>query len=323
MNINPPTVFDDFIINKKFAHILSTFNKDNLSNILLYGLENTGKKTLVYAFINHLYKHNTIKVYEKEESLKYKQKKYTCKYKYTKYYYDIDLLENIKVSKYVINHFIDHICSNKCVHNSYRVFIIHNLHILDKKLIQALLHIMEKNYNNNRFILVCNSTQIPLFNKINSYCFALRCRICPLELDNYINKNKINFSKKHTDIAYSCNNLYHINLLNNCKGIKKYQPIDIYVKKIYNSIKKYKTILFIEKVREIIYEMHLLNFNMSQFILLFIKYIIDKNSLLTNTHIHMLYHLAAKYDSSNPGYFQPFTLIESFFIEIKKMKVYI
>ena len=323
MNIKTPTHFNDFIINKKFVQILSKFNKNNLVNILLYGHPNTGKKTLVYALINHIYTNNNIKVYKKEDSLKYKQKNYTCKYKYTKYYYEIDLLENIKVSKYVITNFIEHICRNKCVHNSYRLFIIHNLHILDIQLIQAFLHIMEKNNNNNRFILVCNSSQIPLFNKINSYCFSLRCHICPLELENYIRENKIKLSKKNKVIAYSCNNLYHINLLMTCKGIKKYEPIDMYVKKTYDIIKKYKTILFIEKIREIIYEMHLLNFNMSQFILLFIKYVITKKSLTNNTDIHRLYHLAAKYDSHIPEYFQPFTLIESFFIEIKKSRVYV
>ena len=319
MNVSVPTNFNDFIINKKKVDILSTFNKHNLSNILLYGHPNTGKKTLVYSFIQHLFSNETLTIHQKEDALKYKNKHYTCKYTYTKYYYDIDLLENIKSSKYIINDFINNICSNTCIEYPYRILIIHNLNVLDKNLIKSLLHIIEKYYKHNKFILLFNTPQIILFNKINSYFFTLRCNIDKDELSTYIKDKKV--SKKIKSIICSCNNLYYINLLLEFKTLQPYDPIQIYIVKIYKIIKKYNTILFLEKIRELIYEFYLLDFKLSHLIQHFIRYVIHKQKNIPDDTVHILYHLCAKYDPTQPQFFQPFTLVETFFIEVKQLNI--
>ena len=78
MNIEPPNNFDDFIINKNKVNILKKFNINNLSNILIYGKENTGKKTLVYNFLKYLYNVSSINTHKNEDSFKYKNKHYSC-----------------------------------------------------------------------------------------------------------------------------------------------------------------------------------------------------------------------------------------------------
>jgi len=324
MNITGPTNFNEFIINKRIVNILRNFTIHNLTNILLYGHKNTGKKTIIYNFIKHLFNKTSITTQHKVDELKYKHKQYSCSYKYSKYYYEIDLLENIKCSKYIINDFIQNICNNKCINNSYRIIIIHNLHVIDITLIKSLLNIIERNYHNNKFILICNSTQINLFYKLSSIFLTLRCYIDKNELELYIEdmvRKKYTLTKKNTPIIYSCNDLYYINMLLEFKSIPPYDPIQKYVEKIYTIIKKYNTILFLEKIRPLLYEMYLLDFNLALLIQQFIKYIKIKHKNIPDDTLHLLYHLSATYDPLQSHYFQPFTLVETFFINIKKLNI--
>ena len=319
MNIEPPNNFDEFIINKKKTNILKKININNLSNILLYGPENTGKKTLVYNFIKYLYNVPSINTHKKEDSFKYKNKHYSCIYNYSKYYYDIDFLENIKQSKYIINIFLKSICINKCIHGSYRIIIIRNINVLDTLLLKSFTNILEKYYEHNRFILVIN-TDIPInYKNLFNFFFTLRCSIDKDELDEYIKIKNCKLSKKSTDIINNCNNLYHINTILKSKSLKHFDPILMYIKKIYTIIKNNNNILFIIKIKDIIYEIYLLNFNMSKFILTFIRFIIDKKNI-SDDNQHTLYHLAAEYDPKNKTV-QPFTLMETFFIKVKQMNI--
>ena len=321
MNIQAPNNFSEFIINKKNAKILSGFNKNNLNNILFYGNKNTGKKTLLNCFIKHLFNKDSFNIQNKEDLLKYKNKNYSCTYKYTKYYYDIDFLKNIKCSKYIINDFLKNICNNKCIDNSYRIIIIHNLNYLDVHLIHAFLNIVEENYKFNKFILIYNTTNIKLFNKMISLFFTLRCNIDKNELKKYIETNNFKLTKKITPVIYTCNNLYYINLLLEFKSLELYKPIEKYVKKIYSIIKKYNTILFLEHIRPLLYEMYLHDFSLTELIQTFITFLLNKNKNISDINIHLLYHLGAKYDPLKKGFFQPFTLVESFFIEVKKLDI--
>ena len=54
MNLVPNNL-DDFIINKKYADILKNLGKEEVPNILFTGYNNSGKKTLLDAYINNLY----------------------------------------------------------------------------------------------------------------------------------------------------------------------------------------------------------------------------------------------------------------------------
>jgi DNA polymerase III delta prime subunit len=319
MNIEPPNNFDDFIINKNKVNILKKFNINNLSNILIYGKENTGKKTLVYNFLKYLYNVSSINTHKKEDSFKYKNKNYSCTYTYSKYYYDIDFLENIKQSKYIINIFLKSICNNKCIHDSYRIIIIRNINVLDTLLLKSFTNILEKYHKNNRFILLID-TDIPVnYKNLFNFFFTLRSTIDKKELEEYIKINNCKLSKKSISIIKNCNNLYHINTILKFKSLKNFDPILTYIKKIYTILKKNNNILFIIKIKEIIYELYLLNFNMSKFILKFINFIIKKNNIQDDIQ-HILYHLAAEYDPRSKS-MQPFTLMEIFFIKVKEMNI--
>lgn len=321
MDIKPPILLSNFIINKNNAKILSTFNTNNLTNILLYGQPNTGKKTLVHALIKHLYNVNTYTIHTKEEVFTYNRKNYSCIYTYTNFYYNIDFAKNIKCSKYIINSFIKNICNNTSINNTFRIIIIHNLDLLDIKLIKSFIHIIEKYYTDTRFIIVSNTNEPKLFKSLLSFSFTLKCHIDKDDITSYINHHKCKLSKKITAFIYSCNNLYLINKSIEFKTLPVYAPILKYVKKIYNIIKNNNHILFIEKIRTIIYEMYLLNFNLYTLILKSIQYIIDTNKHVSDKDIHTLYHYAALYDPSHNNTIQPFTLIETFYIQVKILDV--
>ena len=160
---------------------------------------------------------------------------------------------------------------------------------------------------------------------MSSFFFTIRCNIDKDDLKKYINytveKHNIKLSKKILPIIYSCNDLYYINMLLEFKSLKPYDPLQKYIEQIYSIIKKYNTILFLENIRPILYEVYLLNFNLSKMIRKFISFVQTKNKHIDDSTLHIIYHLAAVYDPSQPEYFQPFSLIETFFIEIKKLNI--
>ena len=321
MDAEPPTHFSDFIINKRYAKTLSLFTKNNMQNILIYGQPNIGKKTLIYSLINHLYDVKSLHVNTKEEVFKFNKKKHVCIYKYTKYYYEIDFSNNIKHSKHIINVFIKNICDNKSINNTFRIIIIHNFDLLKKQLIKAFIKIVEKYYKYTKFIFISNTNEPRLFKYMMGYFCTMRCHIDNTELTQYIEHYNVKLSKKITPVIYTCNNLFYINSLLSLPALPLFHPILNYVIKIYNIIKKTDHILFLDKVRPIIYEVYLLDFKLTDLILQFIKYIIRMNKKITDEQHHLLYHFAAKYDSSNQLSIQPFTLAETFFIQIKILDV--
>ena len=55
-----PIKLEDFIINRKIALELLKLNKYTIGNVLIYGNQNSGKKTLVNALINNIFNTNIL-----------------------------------------------------------------------------------------------------------------------------------------------------------------------------------------------------------------------------------------------------------------------
>ena len=62
-NTLTPIYLDDFIINKDIADSLKLITKDNVINMIFNGQANTGRKTLVYSFLNTFNKCNIYKLH--------------------------------------------------------------------------------------------------------------------------------------------------------------------------------------------------------------------------------------------------------------------
>jgi len=98
------------------------------------------------------------------------------------------------------------------------------------------------------------------------------------------------------------------------KSLPLYKPIEIFLDKIYTLLEKSKDILFIPTLKTYIYDIYLLNFNIRTLPIQYIKYVLEKKDI-PNDNLHILYHLANKYNSVYT--FELFSFIENFFIEVK------
>lgn len=314
MILSKPTQFNEFIINKKFVDILTTFNIDNLQNIVLYGKKNIGKKTLVQAFINHLFTQNNIFTQKITKNFKYHNKSYTCVYTTSHYYYEIDFLENVKHIKKIIMDFLLNLCTNVTLHIKYRIIILHNIDVVREKNLNALLYLIETFYKYNKFIIISNNSSLHLFNsKLMNMCFNVRCYLDKQELNNYIQTKK--YTKKVIDKIRNCNDLYEIMLLTNYKALTQYQPINTFLEKIHKLLVKMTDLLCITKLKSYIQDMHLLNFDLKKIPIAYIKFIRNKKNM-SDSDLHLLYHIANKYNP-NKQTFELFSFIETFFIEVK------
>ena len=314
MIVSRPTQLNDFIIHKNIADILTTFNTNTLQNIFMYGEKNVGKKTLIYAFINHLFTQTNIFTQKITKNFKYNNKSYSCVYTTSHYYYEIDFLENVKHIKKIILDFLLNICSNATLHNKYRIIILHNIDVVRAKNLNALLYIIETYYKYNKFIIVSNNNSLHVFNsKLINMCFNIRCYIDKQELNNYIHDKK--YTKKVIHNIHNCKNLYQIMLLMNYKSLPKYEPMYVFIHKIHKLLLKMTNLLCITKLKAYIQDMHLLNFDLKKIPIHYIKFIRDKKTI-SDSDLHLLYHIANKYNPNNCT-FELFSFIENFFIEVK------
>jgi len=317
MILSKPTQLNEFIINKHLSDILSLFNINNMQNIILFGEKNTGKKTLVHAFINHLFSISTdlIHIQNITKTYKYRKHSYTCAFKQCNYYYEIDCLENIKMIKHIINHFISELCSNQTLHNKYRIIIIHNIDSIHHDNLKSLSNIIEKYYKCNKFIILSNNNKKHIYNsKIFNLCVPIRSYINKNEIEQYITHTNKKFTKKIKKKMIQCTDLFELQMLMEYKSLPLYNPIEIFLDKIYTLLKKSEDILFIPTLKTFIYDIYLLNFNIQKLPIQYIKYILEKKEI-SNDNLHILYHLANKYNSVYT--FEAFSFIENFFIEVK------
>lgn len=319
MNISKPTQFKDFIINKHITKNLSLFNINNLQNIILCGKKNIGKKTLLYAFINHLFNindNNSTNMRTITKTNKFKHISYTSTYTQCDYFYEIDFLKNIKNIKNVINYFIKELCSNKTLQNKYRIIIIHNIDVINTQNIKSLSYIIEKYFMYNRFIILSEGKNMNLYNsKINNLCFTIKCSLYPNEIEAYLTHTKKKYTTKIKKNIMKCNDVYEIQSLMEYKSLPQYEPIQIFLKKIHTLLLHSSDILFISKLKTLIYDIYLLNYNLNTIPIQYVTFILKNKNDLTNDDIHILYHIANKY---NPiKHFELFSFVENFFIEIK------
>lgn len=318
MELPKPRQLHEFIINKHVSDKLALFNINNLQNIILYGKKNRGKKTLIYAFIRHLFNidsHIDISVQKITKTYKHKSSSYICSYNRCNYYYEIDFLENIKVIKHIINHFIIDLCSNKTVHNTFRIVILRNIDVIYEENIRALSYIIETFYKYNKFIIISNNSNMHFYKcKIMNLCCPIKCYIHKKEIENYLKDKKIKCTKKSKTNILNSDTLFEIMMIIQYKTLPKYDPIQIFLNKIHTLLIKSQNILFISKLKTYIYDIYLLNYNLQKIPIQYIKYISKKKNI-SDTNLHILYHKANIYNCSNT--FELFSFIENFFIEIK------
>ena len=241
-----PVYIDDFQIHLNLKQKLNILSKNDISNILLYGLNGSGKLTIAKCLINSYYKQNII---TKKNIIKINAKE--LKFISSDYHFEIIL--NKYFNKKNFNELLKFLCSNNEINNkcNFKLILIKNIEYIDNHSLLIMKNILEKN-RFIKFILISNTSNLNTFFK----GFFLLLKIPKpkkIEVYNYLNticKHKIDL--EYLDNYVNLNTLFpiiNINTINNYND-----PYEYYTHKLIKLISSTK-VSNINKIRDIIYEL--------------------------------------------------------------------
>jgi len=316
MILIPPDLFKNFIINKSIVKKLLKYNKDNLLNIIFYGPKSSGKRTLINAFILHLYNLKSLKTQIRETKIKINNNIIDVIYISSSYHYEINLYEYGLYDKEILTEFIKEIvCSRNILTNGYKIIFLNNFHKINRQCQLALRAIIEKNIDSARFIISTESL-VPIDNALLSRFTMIRVPFPKNDIINdYLNSLNINNLNNKKIIRKINKNLYNIDLCINFPDYK--DPFIIFINEIDNIIVNGDNILFMTKLREVIYKIHLLNYDLSDIIKEYLNLCIKKR--LNN--IHKVIEKAAECQHESCLDKKYFFYIEKFFNYIKYISI--
>ena len=264
----------DKFINKDIALMMKRFTIDTILNTIVYGKNNSGKKTIVDALLNHLFD-TDISLQKKLESteLKIGNNKVDIDYITSPYHFEINLYEYGLYDSDIITDFIYNIVKYKSMNQfPYRVLVINHFDRITRLAQLKLMKIMEKCYSTCRIILICEELN-NLISSFYSRCFLLRIPLAKRsEIKNYIShisksKHKFTQSQQQRMLNQSNNDMYLLNnimsaMVANPKfNYSKMEDINRDIQKIYRLI-EIPNIISIIEIRSICYNLLLLNFPM-------------------------------------------------------------
>ena len=249
-----PTNFKEFIIHK---NIVQRFNKkinSDMQSIVIYGPEQSGKKTIMYSLIKHIYNIDKLEY----DSTEIDTNIFLIKHDN---FIQITIEDKININEKLKNiltdvfkTYFEHLIFIKTNNISFKLLIINNAHYLNNNLIAFILNKMSIYITNVRVIFVTKTIQ--RLNKICSNCFLLRVNLpTQNELKKYINNiiKHENINVKDSIIntyVQKCNqNIVTLNLL-----LQNY---------ILNSISKISNSLIYTKITNLI-KNHIINYKASK-----------------------------------------------------------
>ena len=316
MICSPPELLKDFIINKSIVKKLEKYNKDNLLNIILYGPQSSGKRTLILAFISHLYNLKSLNTQIKETKIKINNNFIEVVYIQSIYHYEINLYEYGLYDKEILTEFIKEIVASKNVlTNGYKIIFLNNFHKINKNCQLALRAIIEKNINTARFILA-SSSLVPIDTALLSRFTKIRVPFPKNHtISNYIDSLMIKNLDNSKIISKLGKNLYNIDLCINFPDYK--DPFDIFINKIDAIMNNNEDVLFMTNLRNIIYQIHLLNYNISDIIKKYVILCINKK----RKNLEKIINKAAECEREHCLDKKYFFFLEKFFNYIKYISI--
>ena len=256
-----PIFLKDYKIHLNIIPKLKILCKNDISNILVYGPNGSGKMTIVKTLINTYYNENII---EKDNIVKINS--IEIKFKSSSYYFKISL--NNYYNKKNFESLLSYLCENSEINSKckFKLIIIKNIEYIDFESLKYLKNMIEKKYYRIRFILVTSN-----ISKINNFLkgFFLLLRL-PYPNKTELNKYVSNiYSKKISVNTYNLNELF-IKLETN--NISTYiDPYDLYTNKFIKLINTCKVTNII-KIRELLYDLMSKNYNLFNIFIKILKY---------------------------------------------------
>lgn len=194
--------------------IVNLFNKilekDITPNFILYGQKGSGKKTLLYAFLNS--KYGDIKTQCIQREFKINTKKVVIPIFYSPYHIEIDIQTFLSHIRTILPILVKEFSQTKnIIHNQHKLFVIHHIEDLEMQTQHTLRRILEIYMDNCRFIFITSKLN-KLTKPLQSRCLIIRVPIFTnTEIKTIlsdINKKTHNIVKNEVieHISNHCNN---------------------------------------------------------------------------------------------------------------------
>ena len=274
-----PKYLDDFIYHENIIKRLKLTKDEKIINSIFIGLNNSGKKTLINAYLNFMFQtdiHSQKKLCNYE--LKIGNNTVNIEYLSSSYHFELNLYEFGFYDKNVITDFIQNIVKYKSINlGKLKIIVINHFDKITKQAQLALRRIVEKALNTTRFILCCESlakVDKSILSRFQIYRIPKPSfKDTKKYISNVLEKKQIQFSDKIIEsIQQRTNNdIYKINIeldyiINNNSVEKQLITYDdMFIKPIIDQI-YLNNIQSLYVIKELIYKYLLINIKPRQII---------------------------------------------------------
>lgn len=257
--------------------LYNALKSNNMPNLLIYGVKNSGKKAKLFGILKELYKPSkSINKIINDIHYSYNDTYYEFNMNYVKnknYTTFINIINEIIKS---INHF------GKLVN---KLIILKNFQNIKQSIQNSLRVIIEKYRNTTVFIFITNKYN-SIHSPIISRCLCIRFSSLNNKEKRNLIHSTINYKEctpEFYDFIYQINNEHEIKLLIHCKDIyhKNFSnPYDKICQKIMEIYKtqKYSPILH-ENLRQIAYNIERFNLNIQELYQSFLDLILKDQTI--------------------------------------------
>lgn len=295
-----PNDISESVFHKETLELLIKMSKDNsIPHLLFYGSEGCGKSTLIRLFLEQLYDKTINKLDEVPYKILGGSNRKKEEVIFQSNYHIVIEPKNTNYDKYIVQNVVKEYAKTKSVYvmnnningklsKSFKTVLINNIDNMSKTAQASLRQTIERYNDKCRFILSCNSLS-KVIDPLCSRCVCIRLKApTDKELFSYIFdislRENINISmKKYNDILMKSNGnikraLYELEYL---KYNYDYNPD---YNKLLNKIMDYTLkgeLSSIKKIRELFYNLILMDIN-KQIIIRDMINIISNNKTLSD-----------------------------------------
>ena len=331
-NTLTPIYLDDFIINKDIADSLKLITKDNVINMIFNGQANTGRKTLVYSFLNTFNKCNIYKLRSLNSlELKIGNNKVNIEYISSPYHIEINLYEYGLYDKNIISDFLVNQISYKPINNiAYKFIVINHFDYMSKATQICLKLLLDKCSDNVRFILVAENlarVDTSIISRLTSIRIKSQTDEAIKKYIDIISKTKYKLSQTHKKLIlnncekdlFVLNNAiisFHYNKkldFSNINSINKYidQIVDLVKQKNFKSI---------IEIRQIVYNLLLINVTVPYILKKIYYKLINSNKLSDKQKINII-SITVESENRMCSIEHDLICLEFFALKVKKLLI--
>lgn len=327
-----PVKLKDFILNKDIADKLNTISFENVVNTMFIGRPNSGRKTLIYAFLNSFYECDIYKLKTLNSlELKIGNNKVNIEYISSPYHIEINLYEYGLYDKNIISDFLMEQISYKPMNNiPFKFVIINHFDYMSKSSQICLKILLDKAGSNVRFIFIGESVS-KIDKSIISRISTIRVPLLDKSiLQNYISiisktKYKISLTHQKLILQHSNQDLFVINnaiicfYYNKKLDFSQINIIDKYITDIYNNIIK-SDLKSIAVIRNVAYNLLLINITLPYVLKKVYNHFITSNKLSDKIKIKIT-EVVCSIESRMCSIEHDLICLEFFALKVKKLLI--